>query len=81
MAFGPGKYDHLATLLRQQTHAKGGVALVIFDGSHGNGFSVQGTPQFLVALPAALREIAAQIDVDIAIAVGDEEGAAKVRVQ
>ncbi len=70
MAFGEGKYDHLATLVRQQSHAHG-VAVVVFDGSRGSGFSVQGTPQFLITLPATLREIADAVDADILAAMGD----------
>ena len=52
---GPGKYDDLATMVREQAEAAG-VAVIIVGGKLGPGFSVQGTPEFIAGLPA-LRDV------------------------
>ena len=45
MALGPGKYDDLATYVREQVgiddKTGGGVAVIVIGGNKGNGFSVQ----------------------------------------
>lgn len=40
MANGPGKYDELATVVREETQAEC-VAVVVIGGIKGSGFSVQ----------------------------------------
>ena len=72
MSFGQGKYDHLVTLVRQHAHAHGAVVL-IFEGNRGTGFSGQGSIAFYRALPAALREVADQIEAEIARVPPNEE--------
>lgn len=61
MAFGPGKYDDLATEVRTKAKADG-VLLLIVDGTKGSGFSAQLPPLLTAKLPAILRSIADQID-------------------
>ncbi len=41
MAYGPGKYDDLATYVREKAEAKG-VLILVLDGNRGSGFSAQG---------------------------------------
>jgi hypothetical protein len=64
MALGPGKYDHLATHVREQAKARG-VILLVVDGEHGMGFSVQTDLEVLVELPGILRRLADKIESDI----------------
>lgn len=40
MAFGPGKYDDLATLVRARAKARG-VMVLVLHGELGDGFSCQ----------------------------------------
>jgi len=62
MALGPGKYDPLCTQAREAAKAAG-VILVIFDGEHGSGFSVQSVSLELTALlPGMLRRFATEIE-------------------
>lgn len=42
MGIGPGKYDELCTLAREGAQAEGAV-VIIFKGTRGSGFSVQGS--------------------------------------
>lgn len=64
MAQGPGKYDDLATLVRERSKARGTLVVVV-GGNQGSGFSVQtDEPAFLDALPSLLRSIADQIEED-----------------
>ncbi len=58
---GPGKYDQLATQVRRLAGARSGVVVMVADGTKGSGFSVQGTTEFILALPEALEEVAAAI--------------------
>ena len=58
---GPGKYDHVCTFARKETRAEG-VALIVFHGNEGHGFSVQGTSEFLLRLTHILRKVADEID-------------------
>ena len=57
MALGPGKYDDLATWVREQAEARGVIVLVL-DGKLGSGYSVQATLDVTVRLPALLRHMA-----------------------
>jgi DNA-binding NarL/FixJ family response regulator len=61
MAFGPGRYDDLATLVREQAGAAG-VVIMVIDAPAGGGFSVQASPQITVRLPEMLRLAADQIE-------------------
>lgn len=61
MAFGPGKYDSICTIARQRAKARA-VLMMVFDGRHGSGFSVQAPIDIQVALPRILRDIASQIE-------------------
>lgn len=65
MSVGPGIYDPLCTLVREQTDAKVAIVVVI-DGINGNGFSIQslGIP-FMQDLPELLEAMAKQIRQDI----------------
>jgi hypothetical protein len=65
MEHGPGKYDRLCTDARERTQARL-LVLVVIDGIHGSGFSVQarGGPADVRELAALLREMARQIEGD-----------------
>jgi hypothetical protein len=63
MSVGPGKYDDLATIVREQAHAAG-VIVIVFNGDKGDGFSVQADLGTLLTLPQRLRFIADQIEQD-----------------
>ena len=64
MSFGPGVYDAECTAARTAAKASGTILLVIH-GDRGNGFSVQVTdPGIISLLPAMLRSMADQIEVD-----------------
>jgi hypothetical protein len=57
---GPGKYDELATHVRESAAAEG-VVLVVFGGKRGHGMSVQATADLQRNLPAILRDLADRI--------------------
>lgn len=61
MAFGPGKYDELATEVRTKAKAEG-VLVLIVNGVRGSGFSAQLSLDLTLTLPAILRDIANQIE-------------------
>ena len=70
MAFGPGKYDNLASLVRRKAMASD-VLLVVIGGTKGMGFSVQSTAVNaeqragkMRVLAAALRQVADEMDRD-----------------
>jgi hypothetical protein len=67
MTLGPGKYDAICTLAREQAEAEAAL-LLILGGNKGSGFSVQVQVQanmvLLRALPALLRDVADQIEKD-----------------
>jgi hypothetical protein len=62
---GAGEYDEACTLLRALTGAAG-VAVIVYGGHRGNGFSVQAPPVFIAALPGILRDMAGQMERDAA---------------
>jgi hypothetical protein len=65
MARGPGKYDHLASWVRERAQADG-VVVIVLDGTRGAGFSFQASnPRLLTLLPAALRLVADTIERDL----------------
>jgi hypothetical protein len=66
MAMGPGKYDDLATYVREQAAAKA-VIVIVFDGYRGSGFSVQAEAGMLLPLPSLLRRLADQIEAQTAV--------------
>jgi hypothetical protein len=61
MAFGPGKYDDLASHVRGVAEADG-VLLLVINGTRGSGFSAQLPLALTLSLPEILRDIADQID-------------------
>lgn len=66
MPVGAGKYDALATLVRERAHAST-VAVIIIDGYKGSGFSVQSSKvtderDMAQRLAAVLRCMADQIE-------------------
>jgi len=60
MALGPGKYDAVTTLARGLTHAQA-VVLIVINGVHGSGFSVQSVGAPMAGLPDLLEALAADI--------------------
>lgn len=60
MPMGPGKYDTLCTLVREQLQAEG-VIVMVFNGPHGDGFSVQASADITLRLPEILEDVARQI--------------------
>lgn len=64
MTAGPGKYDDLATYVREQAQARG-VVVIVIEGDKGSGFSVQTTGTFVIRLPTLLRSIADTLDEDL----------------
>lgn len=68
MAFGPGKYDDLCTLVRERvglTDASGGGVIIIVIGGEGrSGFSCQADLATTRALPDLLEDVARQIRQD-----------------
>ncbi len=63
MPLGKGRYDDVATEARHKTQAQG-VALIVLDGKHGNGFSVQCPAHIILYLPDMLRQMADAIEQD-----------------
>ena len=61
MSLGPGKYDDLCTKIRREAKAVG-AAVIIVQGAHGNGFSVQMPLELTLVLPRILREMADEIE-------------------
>jgi hypothetical protein len=64
MSVGPGKYDDLATIVREQANARA-VVLIVIDGDKGEGFAVQADLFVTLRLPAMLRNMADQIEQDM----------------
>lgn len=63
MALGPGKFDDLATLVREQAGADG-VVVIVLGSPAGSGFSVQASPEVTASLPELLRYVADQLEQD-----------------
>jgi len=63
MPEGPGKYDEICTTARESAKA-GGTILIVLNGEHGSGFSVQADEMTVALLPGLLRNIANQIEMD-----------------
>lgn len=64
MAEGAGKYDDLATEVRDKAEARG-VLVAVIHGTKGSGFSVQCDAKALQILPGILEDIARQIRQDL----------------
>lgn len=60
MPLGPGRYDDLCTLVREQTHARG-AAVLVFGGDKGDGFAMQADAITTLKLPEILETMAQQI--------------------
>lgn len=59
---GPGKYDDICTIVRENTQALGAIIIVI-GGNKGSGFSVQTiSPNFASKLPKILRLLADDLE-------------------
>lgn len=56
----PGKYDYLCTVASQCADAEGTI-LIIINGNHGSGFSVQATADIIGRLPELLETVANNI--------------------
>jgi hypothetical protein len=61
VAIGPGKYDDLATYVREKARASA-VVVIVVEGVKGSGFSVQAQADVALALPVLLRRIADDIE-------------------
>lgn len=61
---GAGKYDEICTKVREETKSNG-VILMIIDGQHGSGFSIQAPGMVLLQLPGLLRFLADEVELDI----------------
>jgi hypothetical protein len=61
---GPGKYDELCTLVREQAKALGAIVMII-NGQHGSGFSCQADAVIAAHLPDLLESVAAEMRQDI----------------
>lgn len=65
MTPGAGKYDQICTQVRNDTEATD-VAVMVINGKHGTGFSVQSqSMKFMILLPRLLRDMADQIESEI----------------
>ena len=60
---GPGKYDALCTEARTKAKAMGAI-MIIIDGEHGSGFSVQAPGLLMHTLPEILESVAASLRAD-----------------
>jgi hypothetical protein len=63
MPMGPGKYDDLATLVRERAGITedGGVIVIVLGGNRGNGFACQADLRTTLLLPDLLEDMAKQI--------------------
>jgi hypothetical protein len=61
MPRGPGKFDDLATLVREQAGADG-VIVIVIGSPAGSGFAVQASPEATALLPEVLRFMADEIE-------------------
>jgi hypothetical protein len=57
---GPGKYDELATFIREHVGAQA-VLIAVIGGDRGDGMSFQGPPALTARVPQLLRRIASDI--------------------
>jgi hypothetical protein len=59
MTLGPGKYDEICTLVREQVG--GSVVLIVIGGTLGDGMSCQADFETTMGLPDRLERVARQI--------------------
>jgi hypothetical protein len=60
--FGPGKYDDVCTMVREQVGVdRGGVLVIVIGGNQGTGFSCQADLETTLALPNLLEAVARQM--------------------
>jgi hypothetical protein len=76
MPLGPGKYDALATLVRERTEAAA-VVVIVLDGNKGSGFACQADMSAVPALdqylPNLLENVARQMREEMREAVSARE--------
>lgn len=60
MPMGPGKYDDLATKVREESG--GSVLLIILDGNKGDGFAMQADVLTMLKTPEILRSVIKHIE-------------------
>lgn len=65
MPIGPGKYDDECELVRKITKADG-VMVLVFGGHNGSGFSAQFSQPLGAVVAQVLRDVADQIEADLA---------------
>jgi hypothetical protein len=75
MALGAGKYDALATYVREQAKADG-VVVLVFGGTHGDGIQIQADVFTTLGLPKFLEHLAAAIRRDLTATGGPLSGPA-----
>jgi len=63
MMIGVGKYDELATMVREKSHARS-VIVIVMGGDKGDGFACQTDMETFLRLPGMLRFVASQIEED-----------------
>jgi hypothetical protein len=61
---GPGKYDWICTMVRQEADADGAIVIVL-GGRDGMGFSVQADLPTQLKLPELLEEVARHMRADL----------------
>ena len=64
MAWGPGKYDDVCTVVTERVGIGaegGGVIVIVLGGNKGSGFSCQADLRTTLLLPDMLEDIARQI--------------------
>lgn len=66
MSTGGGRYEDLCTYVRTRAQADGAIVMV-FGGCRGSGFSIQASADVLLSLPALLRQMAGDIECDVAV--------------
>lgn len=64
MSIGPGRYDDLCTMVREQAKADATV-IIVLNGKRGSGFSCQANLQAMADLPDILESMARQIRRDL----------------
>lgn len=65
MPIGPGKYDAECAMVRKMAKADG-VMVLVFGGHSGSGFSAQFSSPIAPAMAQILRDVADQIEADLA---------------
>lgn len=66
MTIGKGKYDDLATYVRETAEAEG-VLLLVLRGKLGTGFVTHGNLVVQLSVPGLLRDMADEIEKDLGL--------------